>query len=29
MGEGNAVDPYRTDPFSAPQPCGPQTQNGG
>lgn len=29
MGEGNAVGPYRTDPFSAQRPCGQQTQNGG
>jgi hypothetical protein len=26
MGEGNAVGPYETDPFSASLPCGPQTQ---
>jgi hypothetical protein len=26
MGEGNAVGPYRTDPFSAQLPCGTQTQ---
>lgn len=26
MGEGNAVSPYKTDPFSALLPCGPQTQ---
>jgi len=26
MGEGNAVDPYKTDPFSASLPCGQQSQ---
>ncbi|BCT32198.1 hypothetical protein PproGo58_16930 [Pseudomonas protegens] len=26
MGEGNAVNPYKTDPFSAQLPCGQQTQ---
>lgn len=26
MGEGNAVSPYKTDPFSAQRPCGQQTQ---
>ncbi|SDO38492.1 hypothetical protein SAMN04489798_2814 [Pseudomonas arsenicoxydans] len=29
MGEGNAVGPYKTDPFSVTLPYGMQTQNGG
>src|SRR5450830_660558 len=28
-GEGNAVDPYGVDPFSARRPCGQRTQRGG